>query len=397
MASGAGTASRRRPPRRAPKPAGRNPRAPCGVEETRTSDTCQKEASCRARPRRAVLLRDRHRPARAARVGVLVSLGGFIDAGHTQRLLTEHLLATLEHTVVASFDVDQLVDYRGRRPAMAFDRDRWFSYDDPCLVLHRARRPRRPPFLAARPAPSRTTSGSASSRRSGSSSVPSGSPSTVSVHGIPMAVPHTRPIGHDRARHRPAADRRATTTAVRHASQVPGSLAALLELRLGEAGHDALGFAVHVPHYLAQAEFADARAGGAERDHRRDRPRTCPSTTWPRGRAQPGRDRPRGGGLRRGHRRWSRRSSASTTRFIEGRQKPQPAGHRRQRAAHRPTRSAPSSSSSCASGPTSPSRTGGAAEAPHRMSRADGACGRRLRAPCGRVSLRPAAVAQTRA
>ena len=46
---------------------------------------------------------------------LLVSLGGFIDAGHTQRLITEHLLATPERTVVASFDVDQLLDYRGRR------------------------------------------------------------------------------------------------------------------------------------------------------------------------------------------------------------------------------------------------------------------------------------------
>jgi hypothetical protein len=32
----------------------------------------------------------------------------------------------------------------------------------------------------------------------------------------------------------------------------------LLELRLGEAGHDAAGFAVHVPHYLAQAEYPSA-------------------------------------------------------------------------------------------------------------------------------------------
>ena len=64
---------------------------------------------------------------------LLVSLGGFIDAGHTQRLMTEHVLATLEHTVVASFDVDQLLDYRGRRPAMVFDRDRWSSYGDPSL------------------------------------------------------------------------------------------------------------------------------------------------------------------------------------------------------------------------------------------------------------------------
>jgi hypothetical protein len=40
--------------------------------------------------------------------------------------------------------------------------------------------------------------------------------------------------------------------------QVPGSAAALLELRFGEAGRDALGFAVQVPHYLAQAVYPPA-------------------------------------------------------------------------------------------------------------------------------------------
>jgi hypothetical protein len=40
--------------------------------------------------------------------------------------------------------------------------------------------------------------------------------------------------------------------------QVPGSAAALLELRYGEAGRDALGFAVQVPHYLAQAVYPPA-------------------------------------------------------------------------------------------------------------------------------------------
>ncbi len=37
-------------------------------------------------------------------------------------------------------------------------------------------------------------------------------------------------------------------------------MAGLLEYRLGEAGFDAAGFAVHVPHYLAQAEYPDAAA-----------------------------------------------------------------------------------------------------------------------------------------
>jgi PAC2 family len=40
--------------------------------------------------------------------------------------------------------------------------------------------------------------------------------------------------------------------------QVPGSAAALIELRMGESGREAIGFAVHVPHYLAQAAYPAA-------------------------------------------------------------------------------------------------------------------------------------------
>jgi hypothetical protein len=35
-------------------------------------------------------------------------------------------------------------------------------------------------------------------------------------------------------------------------------VAALIEYRLGSEGYDAAGFAVHVPHYLAQAEYPQA-------------------------------------------------------------------------------------------------------------------------------------------
>jgi hypothetical protein len=42
--------------------------------------------------------------------------------------------------------------------------------------------------------------------------------------------------------------------------QVPGNIAGLLELRLGRAGHDAIGFSANVPHYLAQAEYPQAAA-----------------------------------------------------------------------------------------------------------------------------------------
>jgi PAC2 family len=185
---------------------------------------------------------------------MLVALGGFMDAGHTQRLLTEHLLATGESTVVASFDVDQLVDYRSRRPTMVFDANRWTSYEDPCLVLHRLiDRDGTAYLLLTGPEPDFQWERVAEAVRQ--LVVLLGVDLVVSAHGIPMAVPHTRPIGLTSHATDPRLIPLQDSPFGR--VEVPGSLSSLIELRLGESGHDALGFAVHVPHYLAQAEFAD--------------------------------------------------------------------------------------------------------------------------------------------
>ncbi|MGH3888902.1 MAG: PAC2 family protein, partial [Pseudonocardiaceae bacterium] len=67
------------------------------------------------------------------------ALTGFVDAGQAGQVAVAHLLANLEHRVLATFDVDQLLDYRSRRPAMIFDGDRWVGYEQPELVLHEVR------------------------------------------------------------------------------------------------------------------------------------------------------------------------------------------------------------------------------------------------------------------
>src|SRR5580698_7222682 len=64
---------------------------------------------------------------------LLVYLEGFMDAGAAGRLLTEHLLEAFEHTTVARFNTDRLLDYRSRRPLMTFDEGKWESYDAPEL------------------------------------------------------------------------------------------------------------------------------------------------------------------------------------------------------------------------------------------------------------------------
>lgn len=186
---------------------------------------------------------------------LLVSLEGFLDAGQVRSTLAEHLLDTLEHEVVASFEVDELIDYRSRRPLMTFDSDRYASYDDPSLVLYRLVDATGKPFLLLHGAEPdfRWEAFIEAVRQLG---LAFGVRTMVSAHGIPMAVPHTRPVGTTRFASDPS--RLENHTPIFGQVKVPGSADALMHLRLGEAGLSTFGVAVHVPHYLAEAQFGDA-------------------------------------------------------------------------------------------------------------------------------------------
>ena len=50
---------------------------------------------------------------------LLHHVNGFMDAGSAGSILVDHLLEVGQHRVVARFDVDDLFDYRARRPASA--------------------------------------------------------------------------------------------------------------------------------------------------------------------------------------------------------------------------------------------------------------------------------------
>ncbi|GAA2585082.1 PAC2 family protein [Actinomadura fulvescens] len=191
---------------------------------------------------------------------LLHSLDGFVDAGSTGQLVREHLLDSLEHRVVARFDVDSLIDYRARRPMMTYDRDHWASYEAPELVVHLMEDEAGSPFLLLTgPEPDRLWEGFTAAVRSLVEKL--GISLVVGFHGIPMGVPHTRPVGLTSHATRPELITRSSWF---DKVQVPGSAAGLLELRLGEAGLDAVGFAVHVPHYLAQAAYPAAAVAAME-------------------------------------------------------------------------------------------------------------------------------------
>jgi len=186
---------------------------------------------------------------------LLYYLEGFLDAGAAGQLVANHLTSTLEHEEIARFDVDALIDYRSRRPTMTFAKDRWEHYDAPELVVSRLADAAGTPFLLLTgPEPDREWEAFTAAVRQLAASLQVRL--AIGFQGIPMAIPHTRPLGltahatkHELVEgYRPLVDR----------LQVPGSAAALLELRLGEEDKAAVGFAVHVPHYLAQAAYPAA-------------------------------------------------------------------------------------------------------------------------------------------
>jgi predicted ATP-grasp superfamily ATP-dependent carboligase len=188
-------------------------------------------------------------------VPMLYYLDGFIDAGGAGRLLTAHLLGTLEHTEVARFDVDSLIDYRSRRPVMTFAKDHWEQYDEPEISVSLLHDETGTPFLLLNgPEPDHDWNAFIAALLTLSTTLKVRL--AVGFHGIPMGVPHTRPLGV--TAHATRADLVEGYRPLVDRLQVPGSAAALLELRMGEEGRSAIGFAVHVPHYLAQAAYPAA-------------------------------------------------------------------------------------------------------------------------------------------
>jgi len=186
---------------------------------------------------------------------MLYYLDGFIDAGAAGRQLSTHLLATLDHTEIARFDVDSLIDYRARRPAMIFSKDHWESIDAPEIVLHLVHDPAGTPFLLLNGLePDRDWEAFVKAVLSLSDRLKVRL--AASFHGIPMGVPHTRPLGV--TGHATQPDLIDGYQPLVDKLQVPGSATALIELRMGEANRAAVGFAVHVPHYLAHASYPAA-------------------------------------------------------------------------------------------------------------------------------------------
>lgn len=182
------------------------------------------------------------------------ALDGFLSAGQAPRLAAVHL-GGITGRVVASFDIDQLYDYRARRPGLVFDHDHYSGYEGPRLTVRVVTdRTGRPYLLLAGPEPDYGWEHFAGAVRALVERFDVDL--VIGMGAVPMGVPHTRPtMITTHATRKQLIDR---PNVWKGQLMVPASAQSVLELRLGQWGHDAMGYVAHVPHYLAQVEFPAA-------------------------------------------------------------------------------------------------------------------------------------------
>jgi hypothetical protein len=203
----------------------------------------------------------------------------------TRRTWPQHLLE--DRPGVAAW-IDDFYDYRARRPAMTFIEHHYEQYDAPRLVVRLMHDQHGTPYLLLHgPEPDMHWEGFASAVRAVVEHF--GVRLTVAMGAVPMAVPHTRPVM--LTNHATSPELLIQENVWKGQIRIPASAQSLLELRLGEWGHAAMGFVAHIPH-MARFKYPNAAVGLSRRSP------CSPGCSGPRaaarrGRGEDGRDRGR--------------------------------------------------------------------------------------------------------
>ena len=186
---------------------------------------------------------------------LIVALHGYADAGQAVESSADHLKAALENRLVASFNADELIDYRSRRPATTIDTDKPIEIDNLDLDMRVLRDVSDTPFLLlSGPEPdlrwqSFTKAVSDLVERFNVTN-------TIVLYGAPSPAPHTRPLvisAHGNDQKLVGRMFRFDSTMI-----VPGSAQLYIERELAKKDRNVAGYTAHVPHYLAASTYPEA-------------------------------------------------------------------------------------------------------------------------------------------
>lgn len=190
--------------------------------------------------------------ARPSLPTLVYAFQGFVDAGAGVRLAAAHLRDTCQTELIATFDADELIDYRARRPRMTFSSDHFTSVDHPKISLTRVIDESGRDFLLLDgPEPDYQWNRFLAAVDLIVDEFEL--THAVGLTAIPWPSPHTRPIGITVHGNDPQLI--AGRSAVLGDIDVPGHMGALLELHLGNRGLSSVGVTAQVPHYLVQFEY----------------------------------------------------------------------------------------------------------------------------------------------
>ncbi|NLI86580.1 MAG: PAC2 family protein [Propionibacterium sp.] len=186
---------------------------------------------------------------------LLITLGGYGDAGEAQELIGRQLSERLANHKLGTFDIDQLYDYAGQRPQIIFDRDHFTDYQKPEIALHKVTDDAGAGFFwLSGPEPALQWERMIASIEHVMDGFDIGR--VLILQAVPAPTPHTRPIHVSGFASDPVllGDRDGLPGTFQMSSPFIG----LLTLRLGEHGKDVIGLAAHVPYYVAESGYPDA-------------------------------------------------------------------------------------------------------------------------------------------
>lgn len=183
---------------------------------------------------------------------MIVALHGYADAGNAVEASSDHLKAALENTPVASFNNDELIDYRARRPAVTIEHNAGVDIEPIELGIRALRDTSGKSFLLLS-GPEPDMRWEAFTGAVADIAEKFNVKDTICLYAAPMPVPHTRPMvvtAH-------GTSKALTERMVRMDSTmlVPGSASLFLERELAKRGRSVAGYTAHVPHYLAASSY----------------------------------------------------------------------------------------------------------------------------------------------
>lgn len=185
---------------------------------------------------------------------LIIALDGYADAGQAVEMAAKHLLSALDHDLVASFNVDELIDYRSRRPAMCIDSQQVGEFEDLSLTLEVCQDCRgQRLFLLSGAEPDLRWKGFSRAvvdliHRFNISQ-------TMALYSAPMPVPHTREVLVSAHGARPLTESLYTVDA---SLIVPGSASLEIERILTEQEQPVAGYTAHVPPYISVSPYPAA-------------------------------------------------------------------------------------------------------------------------------------------